>query len=135
MPWQRRVACRFVSYWAVRLGPVKAYNSNWLWLHAPEVVAADAPALCDEGGFTALKLRLGRDRASDDLAAIHAVRAAVSDDIELMADFNQGLHLGEALQRCHMIDDEGLAWIEEPIVHDNLDGYAQLTDEIRPRSR
>jgi len=24
-----------------------------------------------------------------------------------MADFNQGLHLGEALQRCHMIDDEG----------------------------
>jgi mandelate racemase len=45
--------------------------------------------LCDEGGFTALKLRLGRDRANDDLAAIHAVRAAVGDDIELMADFNQ----------------------------------------------
>jgi mandelate racemase len=113
------------------VGPVKAYNSNGLWLHAPEVVAADAPALRDEGGFTALKLRLGRDRASDDLAAIHAVRAAVGDDIELMADFNQGLHLGEALQRCHMIDDEGLAWIEEPIVYDNLDGYAQLTVEIK----
>jgi mandelate racemase len=53
-------------------------------------VAADAIALRDEGGFTALKLRLGRDRASDDLAAIHAIRAAVGDDIELMADFNQG---------------------------------------------
>jgi mandelate racemase len=113
------------------VGPVKAYNSNGLWLHAREVVAAEAPALCDEGGFTALKLRLGRDRANDDLAAIHAVRAAVGDDIELMADFNQGLHLGEALQRCHMIDDEGLAWIEEPIVYDNLDGYAQLTAEIK----
>jgi hypothetical protein len=22
-----------------------------------------------------------------------------------------------------MIDDEGLAWVEEPIVYDNLDGY------------
>ena len=58
---------------------------------------------------------IGRDRASDDLAAIHAIRAAVGDDMELMADFNQGLHLGEALLRCHMIDDEGLAWIEEGI--------------------
>ena len=47
---------------------MKAYNSNGLWLQAPEVVAADATALRDEGGFTALKLRLGRDRASDDLA-------------------------------------------------------------------
>jgi mandelate racemase len=113
------------------IGPVKAYNSNGLWLQAPEVVAAEAIALRDEGGFAALKLRLGRDRPSDDLHAIHAIRAAVGDDIELMADFNQGLHLGEALQRCHMIDGEGLAWIEEPIVYDNFDGYAQLTAELK----
>src|SRR5258706_102007 len=113
------------------VGPVKAYNSNGLWLQAPKVLAADAIALRDEGGFIALKLRLGRDRAIDDLAAIHAIRAAVGDDMDLMADFNQGLHLGEALQRCHMIDDEGLAWIEEPIVYDNLDGYVQLTAELK----
>jgi mandelate racemase len=70
------------------VGPVKAYNSNGLWLQAPEVLAAEAIALRDEGGFTALKLRLGRDRPRDDLAAIHAIRAAVGDDVELMADFN-----------------------------------------------
>jgi hypothetical protein len=113
------------------VGSVKAYNSNGLWLQAPKVVAEEAIALRDEGGFTALKLRLGRDRPSDDLAAIHDIRAAVGDAMELMADLNQGLHLGEALQRCHMIDGEGLAWIEEPIVYDNLDGYAQLTEEIK----
>jgi mandelate racemase len=113
------------------VGPVKAYNSNGLWLQAPEVLGADAIALRDEGGFGALKLRLGRDRARDDLAAIDAVRAAVGDDMELMADFNQGLNLADALQRCHMIDDAGLAWIEEPIVYDNLDGYAQLAAELK----
>src|SRR6478609_6982196 len=113
------------------VGPVKAYNSNGLWLQASEVVAADAIALRDEGGFTGLKLRLGRERASDDLDAIRAIKAAVGHDIELMADFNQGLHLGEALQRCHMIDDAGLAWIEEPIVYDNLDGYARLAAELK----
>jgi mandelate racemase len=112
------------------VGPVKAYNSNGLWLQAPAVLGAEAIELRDEGGFGALKLRLGRDRARDDLAAIDAVRAAVGDDMELMADFNQGLNLADAVQRCHMIDNAGLAWIEEPVVYDNLDGHAQLAAEL-----
>jgi mandelate racemase len=51
--------------------------------------------------------------------------------MQLMVDFNQGLHRGEALQRCHMLDDLGLAWIEEPVVYDDLDGYAQLAAELK----
>jgi mandelate racemase len=113
------------------VGPVKAYNSNGLWLQPPQKLAADALALRDEGGFSGLKLRLGRDAARDDLAAIEAVRTAVGDDMELMADFNQGLDFADALKRCHMIDDLGLAWIEEPIVYDNLDGYVQLAAEVK----
>lgn len=113
------------------VGPVRAYNSNGLWLKEPSAVAAEAVELRDEGGFTGLKLRLGRERMSDDLAAIAAIRSAVGDDMELMVDFNQGLHLGEALRRCHAIDDLGLAWIEEPIVYDNFDGYTQLAAELK----
>jgi mandelate racemase len=113
------------------VGPVPAYNSNGLWLHKPKAVAAEAKELREEGGFRALKLRLGRERVQDDLAALQAVRDAVGEDVSLMVDFNQGLHLGEALQRCHMIDDFGLAWIEEPIVYDNLDGYTQLAAELK----
>ena len=113
------------------VGPVKAYNSNGLWLKEPAAVAAEASELRDEGEFTGLKLRLGRDRIHDDLATLEAVRNAVGDDMHLMVDFNQGLNLAEALQRCHMIDDLGLAWIEEPIVYDNLDGYAQLAAELK----
>ena len=51
----------------------------------------------DEGGFTGLKLRLGRERVSDDLATLDAVRRAVGDEMHLMVDFNQGLNLAEAL--------------------------------------
>ena len=58
------------------------------------------------------------------------MRDAVGD-LKLMTDFNQGLDLADALLRCHMIDDLGLAWIEEPIVYDNLDGYAQLATELK----
>jgi mandelate racemase len=113
------------------VGPVPAYNSNGLWLQEPAAVAAEAIELRDEGGFAGLKLRLGRIRMRDDLATIEVVRKAVGDDMQLMVDFNQGLHLGEALQRCHAIDNLGLAWIEEPIVYDNLDGYVQLAAELK----
>ncbi len=113
------------------VGAVPAYNSNGLWLREPKAVAAEAIELLDEGGFRALKLRLGRGRVQDDLATLQATREAVGEDVALMVDFNQGLHLGEALQRCHMIDDLGLAWIEEPIVYDNLDGYTQLAAELK----
>ena len=112
------------------VGPVKSYNSNGLWLKEPKAVAEEALELRNEGGFAGLKLRLGRDRIADDLATLDAVRNAVGDDMQLMVDFNQGLNLAEALQRCHMIDNHGLAWIEEPIVYDNLDGYAQLAAEL-----
>jgi mandelate racemase len=83
------------------------------------------------GGFAGLKLRLGRDHLRDDLATVAAVRDAVGGDVELMVDFNQGLDLAEALRRCHAIDDLGLAWIEEPIVYDNLDGFARLAAESK----
>lgn len=112
------------------VGPVKAYNSNGLWLQEPSVVAEQSIELRDEGGFGGLKLRLGRDRLRDDIDALLAVRKAVGNDMHLMVDFNQGLNLGEALERCHAIDDLGLDWIEEPIVYDNLDGYVQLAAEL-----
>jgi mandelate racemase len=113
------------------VGPVKSYNSNGLWLKEPKAVADEALELRDEGGFSGLKLRLGRERVSDDLATLDAVREVVGEEMHLMVDFNQGLDLAEALCRCHVIDDHGLAWIEEPIVYDNLDGYAQLAAELK----
>jgi mandelate racemase len=113
------------------VGSVKSYNSNGLWLKEPEAVAAEAVQLRDEGGFSGFKLRLGRDRMEDDLAAIEAVRHSIGTNMQLMVDFNQGLTLADALQRCHMLDDLGLAWIEEPIVYDNLDGCAQLAAELK----
>jgi mandelate racemase len=112
------------------LGPVPAYNSNGLWLTDVATLAKEAGDLVAEGGFKGLKLRLGRDRLADDLAAIREVRNGAGEEIKLMVDFNQGLSLGDALSRCHALDDQGLYWFEEPIVYNNLAGYVQLTREL-----
>ena len=56
------------------VGPVPAYNSNGLWLTDVSTQAQEAAELVAEGGFAALKLRLGRDGLAADLAAIREVR-------------------------------------------------------------
>ncbi|MGD9952713.1 MAG: enolase C-terminal domain-like protein [Burkholderiales bacterium] len=113
-------------------GEVPAYNSNGLWLGTElGAMGQEAAELVAEGQFQGLKLRLGRERVQEDLAAIAAVRDAVGEEVKLMVDFNQGLSLGEALHRCRALDDEGLYWLEEPIAYDNLEGCAQLARELR----
>jgi mandelate racemase len=113
------------------LGSAPAYNSNGLWLTDPLWLGDETRELAEGGGFTGFKLRLGRERLSDDLAAIQAVRAAAGDDVKLMVDFNQGLSLGDALRRCHELDGLGLFWFEEPIAYDDFTGYTKLARELR----
>lgn len=112
-------------------GPVRAYNTNGLWLIPIDRLEREAAELVAQGGFKAIKIRLGRDKLRDDLAALAAVRRAVGEDVQIMCDFNQGLSFGEALLRLHALDDQGLSWFEEPIVYDNLEGYAQLAREMK----
>jgi mandelate racemase len=112
-------------------GPIRAYNTNGLWLSPLETLAAEAKSLVNDGGFKALKMRLGRPSLKDDIEAIRIIRDAVGDDIVLMTDFNQGMTFGEALQRLHALDDQGLYWFEEPIVYDNIEGCAQIAREIK----
>ena len=113
------------------VGPVPAYNSNGLWLTDPATLAAEAAELVTEGGFAGLKLRLGRDKLADDLEALRQVRSGAGDDIKLMVDFNQGLTLGDAIHRCHALDDQGLYWFEEPTTYNNLEGYARLARDLK----
>lgn len=112
-------------------GPVRAYNSNGLWLKPLEELGDEAAALVSEGNYSAIKMRLGRTSIKDDVKAIANVREAVGDDVHIMSDFNQGMAFGEALLRLHALDDQGLYWFEEPIVYDNLEACAQITREIK----
>ena len=112
-------------------GPIRAYNTNGLWLIPKDKIAAEAKSLVEQGGFKAIKMRLGRPTLKEDIEAIRIVRDAVGDDIILMSDFNQGLTLGEALQRMHGLDDQGLYWFEEPIAYDDYEGCAQITREMK----
>ena len=110
--------------------PIRAYNSNGLGLIDAGAAAEEAVALREEGGFEAIKLRVGRATLADDLEVIRAVRRAVGDEAILPCDFNQGLTVMEAIRRGRAFDSEGLYWIEEPIVYDDLAGSAKIAREV-----
>ena len=101
------------SYIGSQPRPILAYNSNGLGFMPPERAADEAEALLEQG-FRAVKLRLGRPTAEQDLAVVRAVRRRLPDNVALMVDYNQAL------------DGEGLFWIEEPTRHDDYAGCARI---------
>jgi mandelate racemase len=119
--------------------PVRAYNSNGLSLQPgfgtrdsgfEHALGDEAGQLLAEGGFTAIKLRLGYPTVEEDVAAAHAVRTRAPAGTIVMSDYNQALTLADALQRGRALDEAGLTWIEEPIRHDDYAGCAVLTREL-----
>jgi len=118
-----------VEYLGGARRPIPAYNSCGLGLMPTAALADEAEQLL-EGGFGAVKLRLGYPTLEEDIAALHAVRARMPAAIRIMVDFNQALSVDEALKRGRALDGEGVYWIEEPIRHDDYRGAATLAREL-----
>ena len=111
--------------------PIKAYNSCGLWIGEPARLADEAEQLVHEGGFAAVKVRVGRADFAQDLAAVRAVTGRVGGRVTVMCDFNQSLTWNEAIRRGRALDDEGLYWIEEPVRHDDYAGCAKGAQAVR----
>jgi mandelate racemase len=105
--------------------PVPAYNSCGLGLMPTDKLADEAEKLL-AGGFRAIKLRLGYPTLKQDIAAVHAVRQRIPPGVALMVDYNQALSMDEAMARGRALDREDIAWLEEPIRHDDYAGAAAL---------
>jgi mandelate racemase len=110
--------------------PVRAYNSCGLGLMHPQAAADEAEALL-EGGMQAVKLRLGYPTLAEDLAVTRAVRARLPGTVQVMVDYNQALSRVDALERGRALQSEGVAWLEEPIRHDDLAGNAEIARSLR----
>lgn len=113
------------TYLGAKPKPIPAYNSSGLGLMSPEAAADEAEKLL-AGGFRSVKLRLGHPTLEQDLAVTRAVRRRLSDAIELPVDYNQALTVTEAIHRGRALGSEGIAWLEEPIRHDDYAGNAAV---------
>ena len=108
---------------------IPTYNSNGLSVADPRATGDEALALLAEG-FDAVKLRLGYSTLEDDVRAVRSVKVAVGAENAVMCDYNQALCVPDAVLRGKALDAEGLAWIEEPVAHDDFAGCARVADSI-----
>ncbi|MDB5887085.1 MAG: hypothetical protein JWR74_3256 [Polaromonas sp.] len=109
------------------LRPLRAYHSVGLY-NATEVVAIAEETLA--AGFAGLKIKAGFASFAEDLAAVRAAKRVLGNTTALMIDYNQSLTRPEAMARCKGLDGEGLEWIEEPVLADDLQGCARLVQAV-----
>lgn len=81
-------------------------------------------------GFKGVKVKIGYPTVQEDLAVVRAIRKAVGDEMAIMVDYNQSLTPAAAIQRLRAMDDEGLTWIEEPVLAHDYQGHALVSREI-----
>ena len=77
-------------------------------------------------GFRALKIKLGFGVA-DDVAVMKEIWGAAKNQ-EVMIDTNHAYGVAEAIRLGRALEDIGwrLRWYEEPVVQEDLDGYAEV---------
>jgi L-alanine-DL-glutamate epimerase-like enolase superfamily enzyme len=80
-------------------------------------------------GFRAIKMKVGRDRLSEDRARVQAMRAHLGDDFPLMADANMRWTVDQSIRAARAFRDSNLTWLEEPTIPDDVAGHARIVRE------
>jgi L-rhamnonate dehydratase len=96
-----------------------------------EELAAEATKY-KNAGYLAMKLRFGWGPAdgpegmAKNVALVRTVREAVGDNIDVMADAYMGWNLDYAKRMLVQLEKFNLRWLEEPVLPDDIHGYAEL---------
>ena len=94
-------------------------------------LASEATRYKDDG-FKAMKLRFGwgpvegAEGMQRNVDLVRTVREAVGDGIDVMADAYMGWTLDYAKRMLPLLEPFHLRWLEEPVIPDDLHGYAEL---------
>jgi mandelate racemase len=108
--------------------PIKAYGAVGYDGVEGSATAAEGWA---KRGFKGVKAKIGYPTLAEDIATIRAMRQAVGADAAIMVDYNQSLSPLDAAQRLQALDDEGLAWIEEPMLAHDYPALVKLSQTTR----
>lgn len=81
-----------------------------------------------ERGHRAVKMRVGlQDRSVDDSAArVREVRETLGPEVSIMVDAHGTWSVRDALRFARKVEDADLAWFEEPVSADNIQGLAEV---------
>jgi L-alanine-DL-glutamate epimerase-like enolase superfamily enzyme len=107
-------------------------------VYASRLYAAESSELAAEAtrykndGYKAMKLRFGWGPADGaegmqrNVELVRSVRESVGNEIDVMADAYMGWTLDYAKRMLPLLEPFHLRWLEEPVIPDDIQGYAEL---------
>ncbi|MEO4000345.1 mandelate racemase/muconate lactonizing enzyme family protein [Mesorhizobium sp. CAU 1732] len=129
--WDLRAKKQGMPLWKLAGGArdrCKLYTTEGGWLHIETQALVEDALEAKAKGFTGSKIKIGKPHVAEDLRRLRAVRDAVGDDYEIMTDCNQAFTVDEAIRRAERLADLDLAWIEEPLPADDIEGHVRLSN-------
>ncbi|MCC7015977.1 MAG: hypothetical protein IT564_02090 [Rhodospirillales bacterium] len=135
--WDLRARIAGVPVWrllgAATARAIPAYASHLQPVSHDRFVAEAVQYASD--GYTAMKMRMpghpghGTSGIDMNVERVRLVRDAVGDKIELMVDAFMGWDLPFAKRMARALEPYRVGWIEEPLLPDDIAGYAELQRE------
>ncbi len=108
---------------------VRAYGSDtaWLYMSVEEIVEASQPYIQQGMG---IKVKVGAN-ADEDTDRIGRLADNFGEDVWLAVDANERYDYDTALRMGRFFEQEvGVAWFEEPLSCEDLDGHARLAGKL-----
>ncbi len=116
---------------ALRADGYPAYITSAGWLGYPDDLMRSKTREALADGWTALKIKVGRDR-DDDMRRTRILREELGPDRRLLIDANQVWDVDEAIDWTLALADADPWWIEEPTSPDDILGHARIAQAVHP---
>lgn len=107
---------------------VPVYSTEGGWLHIPTEKLIEDALQAKARRLGGCKIKVGRPLPKEDLVRLAAVREAAGDDFEIMVDANQAFTVDDAIRRARLFEPLDLAWFEEPLPAEDLNGHVRLSE-------
>lgn len=107
---------------------VQAYASE-IDLQQPVAVLEERARYNFGRGLRAIKMKVGRERLSEDLMRVRTLRDLLGPEGQLMVDANTAWSVSEALRASRALAEYDVYWLEEPTAEDDVQGYARIQRE------
>jgi len=105
---------------------IPVYGSGGFTSYSPKALREQLGQWAD-AGFPFVKMQVGRT-PSQDVERVDAARAAIGARAHLFVDADGAYTRTQALQLAEAFDARRVAWFEEPVPSDDLDGLRLLRD-------
>lgn len=116
--------------WGGRREPVPVYGSGcYRGLGHDGMIEKAQRFVAD--GFSAIKMQVAHCfTADEDHANVRDMRSTLGPDVAIMVDVNQAWGPGEAIATGRRFAPYDIAWLEEPVVADDFEGYHRVAEAL-----